>query len=1542
MAEFQAGEVVVPVVPDATGFHKDLKKSLVPGAYKLGQDIGKEIGRGIKDSLRGVYEPLQRETRQQQQRAPREGAAVGGAFARGVKSSLEAAFKSLPKIELDAESSEAQRKIQDLRARIETLSGKTIGIDVDAGTAQAEVAAIQRELAALDGESVSVDVRADVASALGQLATVQGALSGVDGRTAQARVDVDVAGALASIGTVAAAIAALSAIPVGATLAAGIGALSGPLAAAGAGFAGLAAVAGPSVGRINEALKEQEKAAGAAATATVSGAQKAAQAAQAAYSLEQAERRVVDAKKSAQQAEQDLTRAREDAKRAMDQLRRSVEDAALAEEDAALSVEEARQRLAEVQADPESSDLEIQRAELAVRQAEQAHKNAIARNKDLRKQQKDADKAGVEGSDQVKRAKEQLAAANQRVKDSESQLKILRLQQVAADKAGAAAAGGVASKMRELSPAAQAAARQIKAFQDAYLGWQQKLEPAVLPAVTGGLKVIQGLFKPLTPLVKGTAGALVELEKSASKALGGGFWQGFFKDLSTAAPTAVTGLGKSLGNVATGVAGVIRAFLPFTGTVVGGIEKATAAFSRWGQGLKNSEGFKSFIAYVKQAIPPVLEIFRNLWTLGKNVVVALAPLGGPALAGLSGLTGVLASLSPQTLLAIATGIGTIAAGVKAWSISQTILNTVMKAGPFGVILTIVGLLVAAITYAWQNSETFRNVVTAVWTAISTAVQWAWTNVIQPTVQALVDFWNNVLAPVFTWLWQNIIMPAWQGIQAVITAAWNNVILPAVQAGYNFFKTVLAPVFTWLWNTIVKPAFAGIGIIVKAAWENVIKPALQAGHNFLKTVLGPVFTWLWKNIITPAWDGIKVVVTTVWEKFLKPVFDKLYDVIFKTIPDAFKKGVEFIKTAWDKVKEVAKAPVKFIVDVVYNNGIVKVWNAVADFLKLPKLSPLAFAKGGVMPGYTPGRDVALAAVSGGEAIMRPEWTRAVGEDYVHRMNSAARKGGVAGVARALGVAGDPGFAGAFAEGGIIGDIKSILSTGIKIGAEKLLNPLLDSAARAMGDAPWAKMLTNIPKQMVAGVIKLLGDKEESAGGGKAVAYARQQIGKPYVWGGTGPDGFDCSGLTSQAWKHAGVADIPRVSQDQMKWVKPVQTPRPGDLGFPHSGHVWMYSSPDTIIEAPYTGAYVREVAARAAELIGRPPQMFASGGIVRYARGGIRPKAHITDRPTVLYGEAGPEAYIPLGGGMRRRGLEVLGQAAAAMGQVVLPTSALAGGGYLEALQSAALMATGGIIPPTGSGSAGSAAAGQVAGVVSRSSSSISTTLVKSSQVLKQALTAGTTTLSGAVGDAWQRASAGLTTTSTTLSQAASRAAATTSTSINQVAEAEIAASSKLVTATTDLGTTVSKATGELKATLVQVASSATKGATATAAKPATPEAPGTPAAKAAAKATKNTVGGTTSGIVQLILFEDQDIPSRVGPTSYDAGGMLVPGTSLVHNGTGRPERVLTDRQWQDIQGGGSGGGPLLQIDEFNATPEQSPRAIAGELKYLLGSQLRMR
>lgn len=95
--------------------------------------------------------------------------------------------------------------------------------------------------------------------------------------------------------------------------------------------------------------------------------------------------------------------------------------------------------------------------------------------------------------------------------------------------------------------------------------------------------------------------------------------------------------------------------------------------------------------------------------------------------------------------------------------------------------------------------------------------------------------------------------------------------------------------------------------------------------------------------------------------------------------------------------------------------------------------------------------------------------------------------------------------------------------------------------------------------------------------KAIAFARAQIGKPYVWGATGPNSYDCSGLIQTSYKHAGLT-LPRVTYQQVKVGKPVSKDalQPGDLIFPNPGHVQLYSGNGMVIEAPQSGIPVREV------------------------------------------------------------------------------------------------------------------------------------------------------------------------------------------------------------------------------------------------------------------------------------------------------------------------------------------------------------------------------
>jgi len=97
--------------------------------------------------------------------------------------------------------------------------------------------------------------------------------------------------------------------------------------------------------------------------------------------------------------------------------------------------------------------------------------------------------------------------------------------------------------------------------------------------------------------------------------------------------------------------------------------------------------------------------------------------------------------------------------------------------------------------------------------------------------------------------------------------------------------------------------------------------------------------------------------------------------------------------------------------------------------------------------------------------------------------------------------------------------------------------------------------------------------------KAIAFAYEQIGKPYQWGATGPGSYDCSGLVQAAWAAAGVA-IPRTTYDDWDSLPhiPLSDLEPGDLIlYEGEGHVAIYVGDGYIIDAPTTGSFVEKIA-----------------------------------------------------------------------------------------------------------------------------------------------------------------------------------------------------------------------------------------------------------------------------------------------------------------------------------------------------------------------------
>ncbi|AHH98335.1 phage tail tape measure protein [Kutzneria albida] len=452
-----------------------------------------------------------------------------------------------------------------------------------------------------------------------------------------------------------------------------------------------------------------------------------------------------------------------------------------------------------------------------------------------------------------------------------------------------------------------------------------------------------------------------------------------------------------------------------------------------------------------------------------------------------------------------------------WKIFATALAII-----FAPITLIVGLFVLVISHAKQIGDALTTAAQAV----GKAFVWLWETILKPVfdgiflvfrvaaaivaaflVEPIVLLVKNVLAPAFVWLYTAIIKPYIDAIGAIVHWVWDNVIkvvIDYIVAGVRLWGAI----FTWLYTSIIKPSFDAIGAIFHWVWDNVISPIIgyiQQGIQFL----GAVVRWLWDSVIKPYFDAIGQIFNWIWNNVIQPVinyikagiqawgdiFSWLYDHVIKPVGDAisaavdgirhgFELAVEGIKTAWNKVMDIVKVPAKFIVDLVYNDAIVPLWNGVAHLFGLGDLNPVktsAWAGGGVLPGYAPGIDSIPAMLSPGEAVLTPEAVRFLGTDTILGLNAmSGRTGGN----QANGIP-------VHAAGGWLGDAWNALSSGAQAvwhgitdaaswvaslagdivgGVTKLFEGAIGKTASTPGgSSEWRTALTDIPGKVVQGAI-----------------------------------------------------------------------------------------------------------------------------------------------------------------------------------------------------------------------------------------------------------------------------------------------------------------------------------------------------------------------------------------------------------------------------------------------------------------------------------------
>jgi len=408
---------------------------------------------------------------------------------------------------------------------------------------------------------------------------------------------------------------------------------------------------------------------------------------------------------------------------------------------------------------------------------------------------------------------------------------------------------------------------------------------------------------------------------------------------------------------------------------------------------------------------------------------------------------------------------------------------------------------------------FKDQSTAVWTAIKNVTVSIWTailNFFKFIGDAMVSFWTGV----------------WRSIDKVLSDAlnWiNGTIRSIFNAIFSFWKNI----WNDIWNTVSN---------VWKTIDKVIGDALNWILGTARSILGQV-----GNIWSTAWNGIKNVATSAWNTITNGL-----KTFWAGLKSGFQDAVNGVQRIWNTVEQIAKKPVAFIVDQVYNAGIVKVVDAISGVFGVKALSPIAgFAQGtgGAPPGWAwVGEEgPELVRMTGGETVLPHQASMATGlwghgTGFATGTTPTGDGKAAHGKPRAIDPSLLPGpisipnpISGLIKLGEkALDGLKDLAGDALAAGMNTILNPLLNAIPGT--DTGFGKYLKRDITKFESELINYIkGVSQPTGGSGNAAAiatYAESFEGHKYVFGGPSnpTGGWDCSSFVNYVLGHFNM-DIP---------------------------------------------------------------------------------------------------------------------------------------------------------------------------------------------------------------------------------------------------------------------------------------------------------------------------------------------------------------------------------------------------------------------------------
>lgn len=350
----------------------------------------------------------------------------------------------------------------------------------------------------------------------------------------------------------------------------------------------------------------------------------------------------------------------------------------------------------------------------------------------------------------------------------------------------------------------------------------------------------------------------------------------------------------------------IKAIAENFGSLMGALKNSKSRLQDFGTTLK---GTATFINTNARA--------TAVWTVEMIKNAAASTKQGLATAAATAKT--LASAAAQKIVQAAT---------VAWTAVQRALNLVMSMNPIGLIITAIGLLVAAFIYLWNNSEAFRNFFIGMWEGIQTAA-------------AAVGAWfTDTLAPWFQGVWDSIrdglqavgdfFSTTWNNIVGFVQSAWN-LLVTAVQIGLQTYLNVITTVFNTIW-AFIQSIWNGIVSFFVSVWI-WISDAVESGLDFVYSIVTTIFNNV-SAFIKTIWDTVVNNINMAWQVITNTVSSTVAS-IWTVITDVFNRIRNTIKSILNEVVSIfvgiwigIRNTALSIIGDMYG-GIVGAWNRIVE-------------------------------------------------------------------------------------------------------------------------------------------------------------------------------------------------------------------------------------------------------------------------------------------------------------------------------------------------------------------------------------------------------------------------------------------------------------------------------------------------------------------------------------------------------------------------------------------------------------------------------------